>query len=77
MVSGSLCLTSFIIDEFKVSLVGSGQRPRRGQCPLIQRKWATKRHHGGSLGSGEATRVLIRAGWAPVYGDTIGNACMQ
>ena len=41
MVSGSLCLSSFINVESKVSLVVSGQWPHRGRFPLPQRKWAT------------------------------------
>ena len=41
-VSDSLCLINFIDVEFKVSLVVSGQRPRRGRCPFSQRKWATE-----------------------------------
>ena len=61
MVSDSLCPTSFINVEFKVSLVLSGQRPRREGFLLPQRKWATEATW---RASGEVRRVLKRARWA-------------
>ena len=60
-VGDCLCLSSFINIEFKVSLVVSGQRPRRARCLLPQRKWATE---AAWRSSGEARRVLKRDGWA-------------
>ena len=38
MVSDSLCLTSFIEVEFKVSLVVSGQRPQKGTMSVTTEK---------------------------------------
>ena len=61
MVSGSLCLTSFINVESHVSLVVIGQQPRRGRWPLPKRKGAIEAAWRASGGAG---RVSERAGWA-------------
>ena len=57
MVSGSLCFTSFINVESKVSLIVSGQWP-------IGNDDHYHREEAAWWASGEAGRVLKRAGWA-------------